>query len=210
MSLITVLIIALVIGYVIGRYQKAHVIQNSGEIALLNAVKSRFHAPNYHLLNHVTIRFNNETTQIDHILVSRYGIFVIETKDYNGWIFADKKSQYWTQVLFRAKFRFQNPLRQNYKHILAVRSLLDFQDKDTIHSVVVFVGDSEFKTDIPDSVFTLSGFLRHIENHNVTVMSENRLQFCIGRIEAHRLAITNETDVEHVQNLRRRHGFEDQ
>src|SRR6266542_5098071 len=49
-------------------------------------------------------------TQVDHILVSSFGVFVIETKDYKGWIFADAKQANWTQVLFRHKFTFQNPI----------------------------------------------------------------------------------------------------
>ena len=41
-------------------------------------------------MNHVTLRMDGGTTQVDHILVSRFGVFVIETKDYSGWIFANE------------------------------------------------------------------------------------------------------------------------
>ena len=54
----------------------------------------------YHLMNNITLPFKDGTTQIDHILVSRYGIFVIETKHYKGWIFGDENSKNWTQVLY--------------------------------------------------------------------------------------------------------------
>jgi hypothetical protein len=60
-------------------------------------------------MNHVTLQLTDGTTQIDHILVSRFGVFVIETKDYKGWIFADATRANWTQVLFKVKFKFQNP-----------------------------------------------------------------------------------------------------
>ena len=40
-------------------------------------------------------------------------MFVIETKNYKGWIFANPKNEKWTQVLFNAKFKFQNPIHQN-------------------------------------------------------------------------------------------------
>jgi len=169
-------------------------------------LKIRFGAPDYHLLNHVTLPLKDGTTQIDHVLVSRFGIFVIETKDYKGWIFANPDDRYWTQVLYQAKFRFQNPIRQNYKHVRAIQELLEFLPPDVVHPVVVFTGDAEFKTIIPDGVFTLSGFLAYIEGHVEEVMSINRVQFCVGRIETSRLLITKETDVEHVQELRRRYG----
>ena len=38
----------------------------------------------YQLLKNVTLRTDNGTTQIEHIIVSQYGVFVIETKNYKG------------------------------------------------------------------------------------------------------------------------------
>lgn len=205
LALIAVLV-GLIVGFLLGRYQK-HVFQNRGEARLSRATKSRFAAPDYHLLNHVTLRQTDGTTQIDHVLVSRFGIFVIETKDYKGWIFARPGDRYWTQVLYRAKFRFQNPIRQNQRHLRTIRELLEFLPGDVIHPVVVFTGNGEFKTGIPDGVFTLAGFLAYVGGHTVEVMSVNRVQFCVGRLETTRLSITKSTDVEHVQGLRRRYGL---
>jgi Nuclease-related domain len=197
--------VALLIGFVLGRYQ-TYVFQNRSEARLARALKRRFVAPDYHLLNHITISLKDGTTQIDHVLVSRYGIFVIETKDYRGWIFAGLGDRYWTQVLYRAKFRFQNPLRQNHRHVRAIQELLDFLPADVVRPVVVFTGDAEFKTNVPDGVFTLAGFLTYVESNATEVMSINRVQFCVGRLETTRLLITKLTDVEHVQELRRRYG----
>jgi hypothetical protein len=199
-------LVALVIGFVLGRY-KTRAFQNRGEARLSRVLKMRFVAPDYHLLNHVTLRLEDGTTQIDHVLASRFGIFVIETKDYKGWIFAGPSDHYWTQVLYRAKFRFQNPLRQNHRHVRAIRELLDFLPADVVRPVVVFTGDAEFKTKIPDGVFTVAGFLAFVEGTTAEViMSVNRVQFCVGRLETTRLSITKATDVEHVQGLRRRYG----
>jgi hypothetical protein len=199
---------ALAIGFALGR-SRAYVIQNRGEARLSRAVKRRFRPPDYHLLNHITLRLKDGTTQVDHILVSRFGIFVIETKDYKGWIFAGANDRKWTQVLYRAKFRFQNPIRQNYRHVCAVRELLEFLEPGVVHPVVVFAGEAVFKTEVPDGVFTLPKFLAYVESHRSEVMSVNRAQFCVGRLEATRLAITQATDVEHVLELRRQHGIND-
>jgi hypothetical protein len=207
-TIISVLL-ALAIGFAMGRYD-AYAIQNRGEARLSRELKRRFRAPDYHLLNHVTLRLRDgPTTQVDHILVSRFGVFVIETKDYKGWIFAGAQNRTWTQVLYRAKFGFQNPIRQNYRHVCAVRELLDFLKPGVVQPVVVFVGRAVFKTDVPDGVFTLANFLAYVESHRTEVMSVNRAQFCIGRLEATRLAITRRTDVEHVSELRRQHGIRD-
>lgn len=172
-------------------------------------MSSIFSDSDYHLMNHVTLPLEKGTTQIDHILVSRFGIFVIETKDYKGWIFANANHSQWTQVIFKRKFKFQNPIFQNQLHVRAVRDLLDFLPPETVKSVVVFTGEAEFKTRLPEGVFTLKGALNYIKQCESEVVSQNRMQFCVGRLETTRLAITRATDIQHVQALQRRHGRSD-
>jgi hypothetical protein len=109
-------------------------------------------------------------------------------------------------LLFRHKFRFQNPIRQNYRHVLAVRALLDFLPPEAVQSAVVFAGDAEFKTGMPQGVFTVSGLVDYVGSSSMDVMSLNRVQFCVGRLEMARLSISGQTDVEHVESLRSRLG----
>jgi hypothetical protein len=199
--------IGTIVGTVISRY-RTHLFQNRGEAKASNALR-RFSAPNYHLLNHVTLPLGNGSTQVDHILVSRFGIFVIETKDHGGWIFGSADDRYWTQVFYGNKFRFQNPLMQNLGHIRVIQRLLEFLPSDAIHSLVVFTGKAKFKTPVPAGVFTLKELVAFVEGQTVEVMSVNRVQFCVGRLETTRLSISKETDVAHVQRVRRRYGKED-
>jgi hypothetical protein len=196
---------ALAIGYILGRYCVSS-FQNRGEIRVCRELQTNFSSPDFHLLNHITLKNKDGTTQIDHILVSRFGVFVIETKDYKGWIFANANHATWMQVLYRVKFKFQNPIFQNMLHVLAVEELLDFLPPEAIKSVVVFTGSAEFKTDMPSGVYTLSGLIDHLKSSTEEVMSLNRVQFCVGRLETSRLAITGQTDLEHVKSLKRKHG----
>ncbi len=180
--------------------------QNSGEARVSHVLRSHFSPPDYHLMNHVTIRMDDGTTQVDHVLVSRFGVFVIETKDFNGWIFANATDATWTQVHFRRKFKFQNPIFQNFRHMRAVEGLLDFLPPEAIKSVVVFSGNAEFKTTTPHGVIAIGDLAEYLRRQTDEVMSLNRLQFCVGRLETARLAISGETDVEHIQSLARRFG----
>ena len=203
-SLVLVLV-AFVFGLTVGWYRESRY-QNLGEALVSDAILQNFTAPDYHLLNHMTLPIHDGTTQINHILVSRYGVFVIETKDYTkGWIFAHPKQATWTQVIFKAKFSFQNPIFQNALHVRVVQNLLDFLPPEDVKSIVVFTGASEFRTEMPPGVFTLPQFVEHLRAHTTPVMSLNRMQFCVGRLETARFAISGKTDVEHVQNLERRH-----
>ena len=47
----------------------------------------------YHVLDDVVLPTNRGTTQIDHIVVSKYGVFAIETKNYRGDIYGDDDRQ---------------------------------------------------------------------------------------------------------------------
>jgi hypothetical protein len=205
------ILLAFAVGFVIGRYRAALAslasgYQNRGEALLTHLLQTYFSSPDYHLMNHITLQLKNGTTQIDHILVSRFGVFVIETKDYKGWIFANAKDAKWTQVLFRLKFRFQNPILQNSRHVSAVHDLLDFLPPGAIKSVVVFTGKAEFKTEVPHGVFYVSGVTDYLREQTVEVMSLKQMESCVGRLETVRLAISRKTDIEHVQSLERRHG----
>ena len=205
--------VGLIVGFVFGFWQRRvvdeHNFQNDGEALVSGALQRHFKGQDYHLLNHITLRHRGVTTQVDHILVSRFGVFVIETKDYTGWIFANAEHATWTQATFNDKYKFQNPIHQNYRHVLAVQALLDFVPSTAIHSVVVFVGDAEFKTDVPTGVFTLQQLIQHLMGCTEEVLSLNRVQFCVGRLETARLKVSQKTDLEHVQALRRRYGQKD-
>lgn len=71
----------------------------------------------YVKLNDLLFESNGHTTQIDHIVVSPYGVFVIETKGYKGWIMGGENTEYWTQVIYDSKHKFYNPIRQNEGHV---------------------------------------------------------------------------------------------
>ncbi|WP_164985350.1 nuclease-related domain-containing protein [Ammoniphilus sp. CFH 90114] len=64
-----------------------------------------------------------KTSQIDHIVLSLYGIFVIETKNYQGWIFGKDQQQYWTQTIYKRKEKLFNPVWQNKGQIKALQDL---------------------------------------------------------------------------------------
>lgn len=97
----------------------------------------------YKLLNDIMIRKENGTSQIDHILVGKKGVFVIETKDYSGTIKGEEYSKYWVQTINKRKNYFYNPIKQNYGHIKSVEKLI--KEKDIYISLIVFTNKSKLK-----------------------------------------------------------------
>jgi restriction system protein len=195
----------LFIGWGLGRWRLG-VVQNRGEAAVRRTLAAHFASTSYHLMNNVTLPIEGGTTQVDHLLVSRFGVFVIETKHYTGWIFGSSSSRQWTQVLFKKHYKFQNPIHQNRLHVNAVSKLLDFLPAEHVHSIVVFTGDAVFKTEMPQEVMPLDRLAGYIDRLKNEILSDNRMQFCVGRLECTRKALTTQTDIEHVAHLRRKFG----
>ncbi|QWE20059.1 nuclease-related domain-containing protein [Polynucleobacter sp. AP-Kolm-20A-A1] len=196
--------ILLFIGYLAGsRRNSSYQAQNAGEQRVRDALMANLPSRDWHLMNHLTLpRDGGGTTQIDHVLISRRGIFVIETKDYSGWIFCSASQKLWMQITRRGRYQFQNPIQQNYGHLKAIERALDFIEPQFIKGVVVFAGDSEFKKPPPAGVFSLDGLIAYLKTQTADTITENRMQFAVGRLECVRLALTSETDVEHVNKLR--------
>lgn len=69
---------------------------------------------------------SGKTSQIDHILFARGGIFVIETKNYSGRIYGQEDDKEWTQVLAygKTKNKFYNPIKQNQTHVYRLKQIL--------------------------------------------------------------------------------------
>ncbi len=175
-----------------------------GEGTVNLAAKLRLDPNEYTLLKDVTIPSRRGTTQIDHIILSRYGIFVIETKNYSGWIFGTADQRIWTQVCYRKKNKFQNPLRQNYGHICALAEILNMP-KSMFKGVVCFMGDAKFKTGIPDGVYLEGRYINHIKSFKEAIMSQEQLNDIRKVLETGMMKRGMKTNREHVRNLKQRH-----
>ncbi len=110
-------------------------------------------------------------SQIDHLVVSQFGIFVIETKNYTGWIFGSPERKHWTQVVYSEKNKLYNPIKQNWGHIYALSDFLKVP-RNKFKNIVCFVGDAEFKTEIPRDVFVDSSYIDYINSFKNKVLSE--------------------------------------
>ena len=99
----------------------------------------------YKVFNDVMIRANGRTTQIDHVVISIYGVFVIETKNYQGWIHGAENSEYWTQSIFKKKTSFKNPIFQNRGHVRALKMILKEFSQIEYYPIIVFPGKVKLK-----------------------------------------------------------------
>jgi hypothetical protein len=173
-----------------------------GELMITVLTRWKLNRQVYHLINNVTLPTEDGTTQIDHIIVSVYGVFVIETKNLRGWIFGRPNQKNWTLQHYKKRYKFQNPLHQNHKHIRVLQSISNLEDKQ-MHSLVVFVGDSEFKTSMPDNVIYGGRFVQFIQSQKTKLLSPKQVLETSQAIEAHRLRRGFKTQRAHVLHVKR-------
>lgn len=107
----------------------------------------------YHIVNDVVFETKRGTTQIDHIVVSKYGVFTIETKNYRGDIYGDDDRKEWTQIIvtrvrynrnwykvykYVTKKQFYNPVKQSVGHAIEIEKQLRVFCKVSVVPIVAF------------------------------------------------------------------------
>ena len=179
-----------------------------GETVINVAMWLKLEKDVYHRLNGITLpRANGGSTQIDHIIVSVYGIFVIETKNYKGWIYGSEKQKQWTQAFPNgSKFKFQNPLRQNYLHIKTLADLLGLE-LSYFHSMIAFIGECELKTrdELPEHVLT-SGMVSYVKKKQDKILTEDEVASIVEQINSNRFSKSWRTNREHKVYLKAKHS----
>ena len=173
-----------------------------GEFKVNFSAKFLLDKEKYHLVNNVTLPTEEGSTQVDHVIVSEFGVFVVETKNMKGWIFGNPNQKTWTQKIYKHSSKFQNPLHQNYMHVKALESLLGLNEQQ-VHSVVVFVGDSTFKTEMPENVTYGGGYARYIKSKRTPVLTQIQVTEILGNIEQGRLTPSLKTNREHVRYVKK-------
>jgi restriction system protein len=155
----------------------------------------------YHTFHNIILPSRSGSAQIDHLVVSVYGIFLVETKNKRGWIFGDAAAARWTQCIYRRKYSFQNPLRQAFRQQKVLSEFLNIRES-CIHPIVYFVGDCTFKTPLPGNVLRW-GLNSYIKRFQHPILSAAEVYAIIETI--HRFTLESPISRSaHVQSLRAR------
>ncbi|XID75386.1 nuclease-related domain-containing protein [Alkanindiges sp. WGS2144] len=138
------------------------------------------------------------TIKMGHMVLSPFGIFVVKSKKYPGWIYGQAGEKFWTQKLFGTKTELKNPLLQNEQRMAALTKLLHgLVDPQHIHSVVTFPLQSTFKTPMPANVVQGSAWIDYIRQFQQPVFTPEQLAQIRERIK--QSAMGKEAEAVHVQ-----------
>ena len=155
----------------------------------------------YIVLNDIMVNQNNSTHQIDHLIISQFGIFVIEMKNYYGLILGDEHRDKWIQYLGRKKCYFLNPIHQNYGHVKSLEELLNIDNKYFI-PIVCFSNQAKLKIEAKDNVVPLDYLVSTIKGYQ-SIIIESDLQEIYNRIMALNI-IDKAIRKNHVRNIKNR------
>lgn len=156
----------------------------------------------YKRFHNIIIPSPNGTTQIDHLIVSSFGLFIIETKNKKGWIFGSAHRRTWTQSIYGNNYSFQNPLRQTYRQKKILAGFLGIKEA-SIHPIIYFAGDCKFKTKLPSNVIR-SRLSRFIKRFKKQIFTADEVDHIVKKLERH-VSNSELTKRDHIRSLRQRH-----
>lgn len=160
----------------------------------------------YRVLNNVTIpdqgtKPNKKyTTQIDHVVVSPFGIFVIETKNYSGWIFGDEKNKRWKETFkTRPGHYFYNPIKQNWGHVYALAEHLQLNTR-VFKPIVVFSNTCALNVDTTTPVVYMHQLKGLIQSYTQEIIPRMDVSFIYDKISKTNLA-GEEIEDQHIRSI---------
>lgn len=167
------------------------------EYAVSQALETAF--PNTEQLCDLTLRRKdsvNEFVQIDCVLMHETGIYVLELKDYKGYVYGSRTSRFWNVGYEtngkKATYEFQNPILQNEGHIKDLKAMkeADYQN------IVMFSPNTTIDTTLSE-LHTLHS-LKTLILSRVPIYTINDLKDIKGSIESFR---TREKTSEHIKRI---------
>lgn len=161
---------------------------------------------------YVPKRNSDELTEVDLLYIDRTGIYIIESKNYSGWIFGNEAHQNWTQSMpNKKKFKFYNPIRQNATHIRAVQDFLALP-KEVIHSVIVFSERCSLKKIevTSENVHVLKRenlkkFIQAREQSAKQFFTQAEIQTIYNRLLP-QMQVSDEVKKQHIKRIQQKYG----
>ena len=171
----------------------------------------------YHVMDDVMLKTTNGTTQIDHIVVSKYGIFAIETKNYRGEIYGNDNSQEWKQIIvtkvtypkkpwktytYVTKNQFYNPVKQAVGHMYRIKDNLKEWPYLKVIPIVVFTGNADIsKVSSQNHVIYDNSLLSTIQAYQTSYITDADVNDVVARLSSKniRQIVDNKTHVHNVK-----------
>ena len=174
-----------------------------GERFVAEAELARLPHDLFHVFNDLIIPDADGTSQIDHVVVSDIGIFVIETKNYQGKIYGNGKSSEWYQYLGENKYPFYNPILQNAGHLKCIARALHMPESHFV-SIVVFPNQTTLKVDAQSAVLHFCELTDYIRQYSSSIsLTPEQIESISGSLNEAQCVdpAKKQAHIQHVQEI---------
>ena len=200
-SILTILfIVAFCFVAIYLRFNQAKIRGKYGETRVASILSSLPEC--YYSFNDVYLKQGDMSVQIDHVVISVYGIFVIETKNYTGWIYGTDASEKWVKNMYGTKYYFQNPLRQNYSHVKTLQRMFGLSI-DKFVPVVVFLRGATLKCNTRGMVIYASQLKHFISSYTTQLLSTSEVNRLINMLSSFNI-VDKRVRKAHIENVQQR------
>jgi|GEM_PF-408848 len=135
----------------------------------------------YRPFHDVAFQAREGAVHIDHVLVSPFGVFVIESMDERGEIAGKAFDPDWTRTFRGDTAKFSNPLRPNFNRKLALGNLTGIGE-DKLFSVIAFTDEARFAHPMPDNVTRGKGLADYVASRNTPLLTASDIETVTARI----------------------------
>ncbi|PKL01067.1 MAG: hypothetical protein CVV56_02100 [Tenericutes bacterium HGW-Tenericutes-1] len=167
------------------------------------------------------IEINGSTCQIDNMLLTKKALYVIEEKDYSGWIYGTVYQEYWRQTFahYRSRksgdtvtrIKFYNPIKQNHNHIRFLKEKFFYLENIPIKNIVVFGNDATLKNILVNTsgvyVMKINSLFTFIKNTELNITKEFKPEFLDMTINDFESAnvIDSNIRLKHIERIREKY-----
>ena len=148
-----------------------------------------------------TGRRHPSLTQIDHVVVSIYGIFCIETKSSSGSIYGYTRADQWTQYLAQQKYKMNSLYRQNMHHVKSIERYLQGMLRAPVHSYLSFPNARKTVIDGVEEDTSAAGVVRRIQRHTYKIYDPDEV-VRIAKSLAYMASKRDELRHRHIDEVR--------
>lgn len=138
----------------------------------------------YKVYNNLLFRLKDDVTvQIDHLVVSRRGIFVIETKNYGG-VVKQLTHDIWKQIWYKYEYTFYSPVKQNESHIKSLMYVLFTKNRHWFKSIIVFPNGTSLNIYDKTPAVHCNALCKEVEKYQKQILTDEEVKMVCEKIEA--------------------------
>lgn len=202
-AIIAIIAVIIIIAIIIGKKYYSPLLKGKkGEKSVAEILGGTISGKRYVINDLLFETGTDNSCEIDHIFINKYGVWVIETKNYADAIYGNENQQEWVQVLAEGNKAntLYNPIKQNATHIYHISKYLNV--KGIFQNVVVFSPNADISHIDSNNVIILYDLpsIKHL--HTDTFLTVEKMEIYYNKL----LELKNSSTIskrEHIKNIRK-------